>query len=60
MRGKPRIVDPRAMKIAELIDREVTARCGPEATFEQRQDIAAAVAAEVTAQLQRDSSEVEG
>jgi hypothetical protein len=39
------------MKIAELIDREVAVRCGPEATFEQRQEIAAAVAAEVAAVL---------
>ena len=34
-------------KIAELIDLEVEARLGPNATFEQQQDAAAAIAAEV-------------
>lgn len=53
MRRTPRIADPIAVKIAELIDREVAARCGPETTFEQRQEIAATVAAEVAAHLAR-------
>ena len=53
MRRTPRTVDPIAMKIAELIDREVAERCGPETTFEQRQEITAAVAAEVAVQLAR-------
>ena len=51
MRRSTRNVDPIAMKIAELIDREIAARCSPETTFEQRQEIAAAVAAEVAARL---------
>lgn len=51
MERKPRTVSPIAMQIADLIDREVAERCGPEATFEERQDLAAAVAAEVAAQL---------
>ncbi|MEQ1737259.1 MAG: hypothetical protein ABL886_12745 [Rhodoglobus sp.] len=53
MERKSRTVNPIAMKIAELIDRAVAERCGPEATFEERQELATAVAAEVAAQLAR-------
>jgi hypothetical protein len=38
-------------KVAELIYLEVDSRVGPNATFEQRQDAAAAVAAEVLAEF---------
>ena len=51
MERKPRTVSPTAMKMADLIDREVAERCGPEATFEERQEVAAAVMAEVAARL---------
>jgi hypothetical protein len=46
---EPRILSRRTLEIAELIDREARARTGPNSTFEQRQDAAAAVAAEVLA-----------
>ena len=51
MERKPRTPSPTALKMADLIDREVAERCGPEATFEQRQEVAAAVMAEVAARL---------
>ena len=51
MARKPRTVSPTAMKMADLIDREVAERCGPEATFEERQEVATAVMAEVAARL---------
>ena len=51
MQRKPREVNPIAMRIAEFIDREVAERCGSEATFEEREEIAAAVVAEVSVQL---------
>jgi hypothetical protein len=47
----PRVVDPRALKIAAMIEQAVAARVGPNATFEERQDVAAAVTAEVFAAL---------
>ncbi|MBA3538428.1 MAG: hypothetical protein H0T79_02265 [Deltaproteobacteria bacterium] len=40
------------MEIADLIDREIAARLGPDSTFEQRQEMAAAVMAEAITQLQ--------
>jgi len=40
------------VEIADLIDREIAARLGPHTTFEQRQEMAVAVMAEVMAQLQ--------
>jgi hypothetical protein len=43
----PRSVSPAAIKLAEMINREVEARVGPDATFEEQQDAAAAVAAEM-------------
>ena len=46
-----RVVDERALKLAALIDQAVDARVGPNATFEQRQDAAAAVTGEVLAGL---------
>ena len=51
MQRKPREVNPIAMRIAELIDRKVAERCGSEATFEEQEEIAAAVVAEVAVQL---------
>ena len=46
-----RVVDERALKIAAMIDQAIDERVGPNATFEERQDVAAAVAAEVFAAL---------
>ena len=48
-----RVVDARALKIAAMIDEAVKARVGPNATFEERQDAAAAVTGEVFAELRR-------
>jgi len=39
------------LKLAEMIDREVDTRVGPDATFEEREDAAAAIAAEVAAEF---------
>lgn len=50
-RPAPRVINPAAKEIAALIAREVRARCGTNATFEQRQDVAAMVAQEVLAKL---------
>lgn len=50
-RPAPRVINPAAKEIAALIAREVRARCGANATFEQRQDVAAMVAQEVLAKL---------
>lgn len=50
-RPAPRVINPAAKEIAALIAREVRARCGASATFEQRQDVAAMVAQEVLAKL---------
>ena len=41
-----RVVDERALKLAAMIDQAVDARVGPNATFEERQDAAAAVLGE--------------
>lgn len=51
MQRKPRVVDPRAVEIADLLDREIAARLGPGSTFAEREAMAATVMAEVTAQL---------
>lgn len=48
-----RVVDARALKIAAMINQAVEARVGPNATFEERQDVAAAVAGEVFAELRK-------
>ena len=53
MPGKPRTVSPRAMEIADIIDREVAARTGPNSTFTEREAAAAAIGAEVTAEFAR-------
>lgn len=50
-RPAPRVISPAAREIAALIAREVRARCGTNATFEQRQDVAAMVTQEVLAKL---------
>ena len=47
--NRRRSMDPVTVKIAEMIDVEVDARVGPNATFEEREDAAAAIAAEVAA-----------
>lgn len=49
--SRPRSLDPVTVKVAEMIDLEVEARVGPNATFEEREDAAAAIAAEMTAAL---------
>jgi hypothetical protein len=46
-----RVINPAAKEIAALISREVRARCGANATFEQRQDVAAMVTQKVLAKL---------
>lgn len=51
MSRKPRVVSGLAVKLAEMIDQAVEARVGPNATFEERQDVAGAVAAEVLAEF---------
>jgi hypothetical protein len=53
MPRKPRVVSDVAVKLAEMIDQAVEARVGPNSTFEERQDVAAAVAAEVLAELRK-------
>ena len=50
-RPAPRVIDPAAKEIAALVSREVRARCGANATFEQRRDMAAIVMKEVLAKL---------
>lgn len=46
---RPRSLDPVTVKMAEMIDLEVEARVGPNATFEEREDAAAAIAVELAA-----------
>lgn len=41
--GSIRVVDERALKLAAMNDEAVDTRVGPNATFEERQDAAAAV-----------------
>jgi hypothetical protein len=41
------------MKIADLLDREIAVHCGPEATFEQREELAAAIMREALALVAR-------
>jgi len=50
-RPASRVIDPAASELAALIAREVQARCGANATFEQRRDMAAVVTKEVLARL---------
>ena len=42
-----------AVELAEMIDKAVQARVGPNATFEERQDAAAVVAGEVLAEFRK-------
>lgn len=55
MPRKPKVsrelLSPVTVKIAEMIALEVDARVGPHATFEECEDAATAVAAEVAAEL---------
>ena len=44
--GQPRVVDEDAVQLAELTDRAIRRRLGPNSTFEQRQDAAAALSAD--------------
>lgn len=50
-RPAPRVIDPAAREVAPLIAREVRVRCGADATFSQRRDVAAMVMQEVLAKL---------
>jgi len=50
-RRAPRVINPAAKEIAALVAREVRARCGADATFEQRRDMSAIVMQEVLAKL---------
>ena len=50
-RPAPRVVNAAAKEIAALVAREVRARCGADATFEQRRDMSAIVMQEVLAKL---------
>ena len=56
----PRVVSPQAMKIADLLDREIAVRCGPEATFEQREEMAAAIMREALALLAKNGKDETG
>ena len=53
MRRKPRVVSQQAVELGEMIDKAVEARVRPNATFEERQDAAAAVAGEVLAEFRK-------
>jgi hypothetical protein len=44
------------VNLAEMIDQAVEARVGPDATFEERQDVAAAVGAEVLAEFRESTA----
>lgn len=53
MPRKPRVVSPEAIEIAEMIDRVIAARLGPNSTFAEREAAAAAIEVEVMAELAR-------
>jgi hypothetical protein len=47
----PRVINPAARELAALVAEEVRARCGANATFEEKRDMAAVVTQEVLARL---------
>jgi hypothetical protein len=51
MQRMPHVVSPQAIKLAKLLDEAVRKACGPDSTFEQRQEMATAIADEVLAEL---------
>lgn len=53
MPRKPRVVSPEAIEIAEMIDRVIAARLGPNSSFAEREAAAAAIEVEVLAELAR-------
>lgn len=53
MRRKPRTVSPHAVEIANMIDREIAIRLGPNSTFAEREAAAATIEAEVMAEFAR-------
>lgn len=53
MPRKPRVVGPEAIEIADMIDRVIAARLGPNSTFAEREAAAAAIEVEVLAELAR-------
>lgn len=56
-RVTPRSLDRRRLEIAERLRHLARVASGPDATFEHQQDAAAAVAAEVLAELSKDDWE---
>ena len=58
MPRKPRVVSPEAIEIAEMIDRVIARRLGPNSTFAEREAAAAAIEVEILAELaRRDAAE---
>ena len=53
MPRKPRVVSREAIEIAEMLDRVIAARLGPNSTFAEREAEAAAIEVEVLAELAR-------
>jgi hypothetical protein len=56
MPKKPRVVrqvDARAVRLAQAIDKVIDEHLGPNATFEEREEMAAAIVAEALAELRR-------
>jgi hypothetical protein len=53
MPRKPRVVSPEAIEIADMIDRVIAARLGPNSTFAEREAAAAAIEVELLAELAR-------
>ena len=53
MRCRPRVVSSQVVKIADFPNRAVDACCGPDATFEQREQIALTLMREALARYAR-------
>lgn len=53
MPRKPRVVSPEAIEIAEMIDRMIATRLGPNSTFAEREAAAVVIRGEVLAELAR-------
>lgn len=53
MQCRPRVVSPVAVKIADFLNRAVEACCGPDATFEQREQMAVTLMREALARYAR-------
>ena len=59
-RPGPRVIDPAARELAARVAREARARCGPNSTFEERRDTAAAITGEVLAALAGEDAKLKG